>query len=299
VDSRVETCGDEFGVIVDGGDAATITCGSLTAAVSAGELEIEIPDGRRLVVRAPAAVHVAEDAAEGIWRVEQLAGDPADVTVIESAPPSASIDAPGVVAVGSSFVADASGSSDPDGDGLEHRWSFAGQVASGPVVGLVAPDAPGIYPLVLEVVDPSGATDEQRLDIVVYDPSGQGVSGGGWFLSPAGALVDQSEASGRAHVAFHASYRRGRTTPDGNVGMRFDGGGLVLRSSEFEWLVANDSRARFRGTGTLEGRSSQVTFDVIATEPSTIRIRIWDDTGLLYDSGDVELEGGRVVLTGR
>jgi hypothetical protein len=76
-----------------------------------------------------------------------------------------------IVAVGE--VPDIDGGSyDPDGDELTLDVSPAGF------------DLPGIYDATLTVTDPYGLTDSCTAQVVVYDPSGGFVTGGGWFNQP-------------------------------------------------------------------------------------------------------------------
>jgi hypothetical protein len=83
-----------------------------------------------------------------------------------------------IVAVGE--VPDIDGGSyDPDGDELTFDVSPAGF------------DLPGIYDATLTVTDPYGLTDSCTAQVVVYDPSGGFVTGGGWFNQPE-PIIDDS-----------------------------------------------------------------------------------------------------------
>jgi hypothetical protein len=161
---------------------------------------------------------------------------------------------------------------------------------------LTAPRMAGMYTLTLTVTDPSGASASTSVDVVVYDPAASSVTGGGWFDSPPGALAADPEAEGRATFAFHVGYRKGRSTPDGNARLHFDAGKLRLTSESFDWLVVGGDMARFRGLGLLEGRAGAVHFEIVGRAPDTLRVRIWDDAGDIYDSKDVKLGGGRIVV---
>ncbi len=57
-----------------------------------------------------------------------------------------------------------------------------------------APDTAGIYTVTVEVTDDDGGVGSATAEalVVVYDPSGGFVTGGGWIDSPAGALEDNS-----------------------------------------------------------------------------------------------------------
>jgi hypothetical protein len=135
------------------------------------------------------------------------------------------------------------------------------------------------------------------VEVAVYDPDAASIAGGGWFHSPAGALLSDPAAAGRATFAFHARYRKGRSTPDGHARLSFDAGALRLTSQTFDWLVVGGTTARFRGTGQLEGRADAVRFEIVGDDPDEIRVRIWDDDEVIYDSKDVTIGGGRIVVT--
>ncbi len=64
--------------------------------------------------------------------------------------------------------------SDPDGDSLSHIWSASGGSISGggSVATWIAPDAPGVYTVTVEVTDGRGgeATTQLTIDVVVNHP---------------------------------------------------------------------------------------------------------------------------------
>ena len=99
--------------------------------------------------------------------------------------PTTDAGGPYLVAVNSSIDFDGSGSSDPDGDALTEAWTAAG----GSVVGntYTAGSEAGIFDVCLKVNDGNVDSTEVCTIVVVYDPSGGFVTGGGWIDSPAGA----------------------------------------------------------------------------------------------------------------
>src|SRR5262249_10091808 len=88
-------------------------------------------------------------------------------------------------------------------------WSWddgttsAGQVIEaggfGTVTGSHSYPLPGVYRAILTVTD-SGGSSSQRVSpyIVVYDPNGGFVTGGGWITSPRGAYAADPSLGGRA-----------------------------------------------------------------------------------------------------
>src|SRR6185503_17808334 len=78
---------------------------------------------------------------------------------------------------------------------------------------------PGVYTVTLRVQDKDGGTAVSSTApdyIVVYDPLGGFVTGGGWFWSPSGACrltVSCGSAQGKATFGFVSKYLKGATTP--------------------------------------------------------------------------------------
>lgn len=191
-----------------------------------------------------------------------------------------------------------------DGTGLS-----AGAVSATTCLG---PDhtyaEPGVYIVSVHATDKDGGTGSRsaELPIVVYDPDGGFVTGGGWIDSPGGAYEPDASITGRAVFGFVARYKKGATVPDGNTEFRFQAAGLDFHSSSYEWLVVNQggANAQFRGAGTVNG-AGQFRFMLWAGDgdADTFRIRIWSEdeaTGAetdLYDNGfQQEIGGGSIVI---
>ena len=68
---------------------------------------------------------------------------------------------------GTEVVLDGSGSSDPDGDALEHGWTWATGSASGAVVTLTLPR--GTHCITLETKDPTGHVDRDVVTVTIAD----------------------------------------------------------------------------------------------------------------------------------
>jgi hypothetical protein len=218
--------------------------------------------------------------------------------VIVNTAPTAVAGGPYLVAVGEQVAFDGSGT-DPDGGMLSYQWSSD---ETGGAFSSVAVDDPdytagstaGIFELSLTVTDPGNLSDTDPAMLVVYDPSGGFVTGGGWIDSPAGACpVFCNDATGKANFGFVAKYKKGANVPDGQTEFQFKAGDLNFHSSSYEWLVVAGNKAQFRGEGTINGEGSY-TFMIWADDddPDTFRIHIWGDTGTAYDNGSQQALGG-------
>jgi len=140
--------------------------------------------------------------------------------------------------------------------------------------------------------------------IVVYDPSGGFVTGGGWIDSPAGALVADPTAEGKASFGFVAKYNKKTKMPEGNTEFVFKAGDINFHSNDYDWLVVNQggSNAQFKGTGTINGLG-EYKFMIWAKdgEPDAFRIKIWEENAgtetIVYDNGFAQaLGGGSIVV---
>jgi hypothetical protein len=139
--------------------------------------------------------------------------------------------------------------------------------------------------------------------VVVYDPNGGFVTGGGWINSPAGAYPADPTLAGKATFGFVAKYPKGATAPDGNIQFQFHAGDLNFHSTSYEWLVVAGSKAQFKGAGTINDEGLY-KFMITASDgsPDTFRIKIWyeDAAGehVVYDNGSQQPlgSGGITVM---
>ena len=168
-----------------------------------------------------------------------------------------------------------------------------------------APSQAGIYNLCVRGTDEPGNIGEPECTmLVVYDPEGGFVTGGGWIYSVPGAYVPDPSLEGKANFGFVSKYKKGATGPTGNTEFVFQTAGLNFHSTSYDWLVVTGSDyARFKGIGTING-SGEYKFMLWAgdKEPDTFRIKIWaeDEFGVEtveYDNGfDQEIGGGNIVV---
>ncbi len=165
---------------------------------------------------------------------------------------------------------------------------------------------PGVYSVSLTVDDlcgPSGEATHQY--VVVYDPDGGFVTGGGWIYSQAGAYVPDPSLEGKATFGFVSKYKKGATMPTGNTEFQFKSAGLNFHSDSYEWLVVTGGdHAMFKGVGTING-TGEYKFQIWAGDgdPDTFRIKIWieDETTsvetVVYDNGfDQAIGGGSIIV---
>ena len=140
-----------------------------------------------------------------------------------------------------------------------------------------------------------GHVEASSAPVVVYDPEGGFVTGGGWINSPAGAYVADPSLAGKATFGFVSKYKKGASEPDeldGNT--QFQAGNLRFHSDSYEWLVVAGHRAMYKGAGTVNG-SGDYGFLLSAidaeltprTDVDLFRIKIWnkeDGDALIYDN---------------
>ena len=152
--------------------------------------------------------------------------------------------------------------------------------------------AANVYEVLVTVTDDDGGAATEALRyVVVYDASAGFVTGGGWITSPAGAYAPDPSATGRANFGFVSKYKPGQSVPSGNTEFQFKAGNMNFKSSAYEWMVISGQKARYRGTGTVNGGGS-FSFELTAWDgdrgdPDRIRMQVWDGNrgnALFYDN---------------
>jgi PKD repeat protein len=157
----------------------------------------------------------------------------------------------------------------------------------------------GVYTVGVTVTDDAGDSDTATTLVVVYDPDGGFVTGGGWFESPVGAYKPAPELAGRATFGFVSKYKKGASVPTGNTQFQFKAGDLDFKSTEYEWMVVTGGKAaNFKGSGTING-TGDYKFMIWTGDgtPDTLQIKIWSDNGVVYDNGARQpISGGSIVV---
>ena len=179
------------------------------------------------------------------------------------------------------------------GDGSRGAAAVTEVGGSGEARASHAYTVPGTYTVTFSVDDADGGVTASTFQyVVVYDPNGGFVTGGGLLDSPAGAYKPDPSLTGKAHFAFVSKYAKGSTVPTGSTSFRFAAGGLELDSKTYDWLVVAGARAQYKGTGTVNGVAGH-PFTVTAVDgdqlgkgkPDLLRVQIWSPTGgLIYDN---------------
>jgi hypothetical protein len=178
---------------------------------------------------------------------------------------------------------------------------------------------PGVYTVTVTVTDACGATSTSAYKyVVIFDPNGGFVTGGGWFISPECAYKPATGVTGKAHFGFVAKYKKGSTTPDGNTEFQFQAGDINFNSSSYDdmRLVIAGYKANYTGNGKINGMGNY-GFLVSGIDgqitggggTDKFRIRIWDindGNRVIYDNNCTNtdenadpataIEGGSIVI---
>jgi hypothetical protein len=222
-------------------------------------------------------------------------------------PPVAEAGGPYIAAVDLPIVLDGT-ASDPDGNILTFQWStdagyFEDASLEDPVY--YAYNLPGIYDLSFKATDPAGLSDTALSTVVVYDPYGGFITGGGWVYSEAGSYAPDPSLEGRANFSFTSRYHKAASVPTGDTSFMLTVADLDFQSDKFDWLVVNlnDSSAHCMGSGTINGKG-EYRFMLWGRDgsPDTFRIKIWKEEGnggetVIYDNGIGQpIGGGNIVI---
>jgi sugar lactone lactonase YvrE len=171
--------------------------------------------------------------------------------------------------------------------------------------------SPGVYLVTLTVSDGCGGTSTAdtveglTAMVVIYDPDGGFVTGGGWISSPAGAYVLDSSLSGKANFGFVSKYQHGATVPTGQTEFQFKVANLNFSSTVYEWLVVAGARAQYKGSGTING-SGNYGFLLTVVDgqleggggADKFRIKIWDKnngSAIVYDNQINDSDSGALT----
>ncbi|RPJ64700.1 MAG: PKD domain-containing protein, partial [Alphaproteobacteria bacterium] len=169
---------------------------------------------------------------------------------------------------------------------------------------------PGIYTIKLTVTDPDGRSETKEAPnyVVVYDPQGGFVTGGGWINSPAGAYVSDKTLAGKATFGFVSKYEKGATVPTGKTEFQFNLANLNFHSENYDWLVVTESQAKYKGTGTINGTGNYgFMLSAVDGVVDKFRIKIWEKQSgnTIYDNemgagedsdASTAISGGSIIV---
>jgi hypothetical protein len=169
----------------------------------------------------------------------------------------------------------------------------------GSVKGTYTFTAAGVFAVKMNVKDTSGAigtadaVDGVNSLVVIFDPNGGFVTGGGWLDSPAGALVASPSTTGKVNFGFVSKYFRNATNPKGETEFDFRLANFKFNALNFDYLAISGARAQYKGLGKVNGDGGYgfilTVIDGQATGGGGVdkfRIKIWKKlTGaIVYDN---------------
>ncbi|MBI9045017.1 MAG: hypothetical protein JEZ06_11055 [Anaerolineaceae bacterium] len=176
---------------------------------------------------------------------------------------------------------------------------------------------PGVYTLNLMVNDAAGKTTTAEYQyIVIFDPEGGFVTGGGWIESPLNAYAEDPMMTGRANFGFVSKYQKGANIPSGQTEFHFKVADFKFQSSSYDWLVIAGSKSQFKGVGMINGEGTYkfilTAIDADLNEEDSFlidrfRIKIWniETEEIIYDNqmgeeddsdSSTEISGGSIVI---
>jgi hypothetical protein len=159
----------------------------------------------------------------------------------------------------------------------------------------------GVYKIVAHVQDAGGLVDDEMYQyVVVYDPNGGFVTGGGWIVAADGSCVVANAppgvctnaTGGRANFGFVSKYQKGASAPSGDTEFQFQAGNLNFKSTSYQWLVISGPQAQYKGKGTINGGSTVYDFILTAVDGSMsggggvdkFRIKIMNGSVVVFDN---------------
>jgi uncharacterized repeat protein (TIGR03803 family) len=177
--------------------------------------------------------------------------------------------------------------------------------------------APGVYGVTVRVVDGQDDVREGRFEyVVIYDPNGGFVTGGGWIQSPPGAYMFDPTLAGKATFGFNSRYQKGKQVPTGDTQFQFQAAEFRFHSTAYEWLVVSGAKAQYKGVGKVNN-AGDYGFLLTATDGQVkggggidkFRIKIWEWASgiVVYDNvqdaaddldgaNPQDIGGGRIVI---
>ena len=165
-------------------------------------------------------------------------------------------------------------------DNITATYSSPGAPAAAPV---------GTYPITVTLNDPNNRLSNYTVTLntgtlTVMPLSNAGfIIGVGGIKSSAGSYTPDPTLEGNAIFAFFSSYRQGTNLPTGYTEFQFRVANLNFKSISYDWLVITGAKAKYKGTGTING-AGNYAFIISVIDGQIIggggvdkfRIKIWD-----------------------
>ena len=171
--------------------------------------------------------------------------------------------------------------------------SLTPSAITSPYAGSCRYTRPGIYTVSATVSDEDGGTSAlaQYQYVLVYDPAGSFVTGGGWLDAPASAcsvLCGENSAT-KAHFTIVARFSGAKAeTPEGAIKFWLQGKkALDVRTTRLTMLIAWDNHLQLWGPATVNG-APNYTIRVSGLDQGRndlLRVELFDPTGArVYDT---------------
>ena len=114
--------------------------------------------------------------------------------------------------------------------------------------------SPGVYTVKVKGEDAAGNWSEPvEAFLVVYDPDAGFATGGGWIIpgTEPGDVLPGITGEDKANFGFVVKYKKGATSPDGQLEFHYRVGDFNVHSTEMHWMVINSNWAKFQGYATI------------------------------------------------
>jgi hypothetical protein len=156
------------------------------------------------------------------------------------------------------------------------------------------PPSTDVYEVTVTLTDDCGASGSSVYQyVVVYDSNGGFVTGVGRINSPPQAYLLDPAAVGTASFGLVSKYKKGTTIPEGDTSFNFSAVGFKFDSDSYEWFVISGAKARYHGTGSVNGTPGY-GFELTAWDGQVtggggvdrFRIKIWQGNpgNVIYDN---------------
>jgi len=148
--------------------------------------------------------------------------------------------------------------------------------------------------------------------VIIYDPDGGQVSGGGTIQVAAGDWSSNPEASGKASFSLNGKYNKG--IPSGNVNLIFTEAKTQFKAEYLDYAVIGNGTAYLHGYASIDKSSPDSEFMLVVQDgkitggEDTYRLQVWDNLGMnkIFDNapeaGDrinpdaFSISGGSIVI---